>query len=147
MSSTTTIALDKVLLGRHLPLDGTSSLTSSRISAAYDLASLILFGTTALPVKLKILLDALLSSFNEAERAQLLQGFGWTLQDFSRGYIHKVSQSLLHYMTVDLLFCTQISRVFSSLVNAKTSSRNSGFSPLLPCNYVVSYPLPAWSRY
>jgi hypothetical protein len=88
-------ALDKVLLDDHLPPEGSSSslMTSStsRISGAYDLASLILFGTSALPVKLKILLDALLSCFSEGERIQLLQGFGWTLQDFSRGYILKVT--------------------------------------------------------
>lgn len=93
----TTTALDKVLLDDHLPAEGSSSsslMTSSstsRIRAAYDLASLILFGTSALPVRLKIVLDALLSIFSDGERTQLLQGFGWTLQDFSRGYIHKVS--------------------------------------------------------
>jgi len=57
------------------------------MSSAYELASLILLGTTALPVRLKILLDALFANFSDSDKSQVLASSGWTLEDYSRGYI------------------------------------------------------------
>ena len=56
----------------------------------FDVASLVLYGTHAIPVRLKILLDRLFSVLREEEVAQILKGYGWTLEDYQRGYILKV---------------------------------------------------------
>ena len=47
-------------------------------------------GFHAVPVKLKMLLDRLFSLLNPEEITALLRGFGWTIQDYQRGYILKV---------------------------------------------------------
>ena len=57
----------------------------------FDVASLVLYGTHAIPVRLKILLDRLFSVLREEEVVQILKGYGWTLEDYQRGYILKVS--------------------------------------------------------
>ena len=56
----------------------------------YDVASLVLYGTHAIPVRLKILLDRLFSVLNQDDVIQILKGYGWTLEDYQRGYILKV---------------------------------------------------------
>ena len=56
----------------------------------FDVASLVLYGTHAIPVRLKILLDRLFSVLREEEVVQILKGYGWTLEDYQRGYILKV---------------------------------------------------------
>ena len=60
-------------------------------SPVYDLAALILFGTSAIPIRLKVLLDALFAQSSDADVARLLRRLGWTEEDFSRGYMLKVS--------------------------------------------------------
>lgn len=57
----------------------------------FDIASLMLFGTHALPVRLKILLDRLLCTLEHDELVNLLHAFGWTYEDYSRGYMLQVS--------------------------------------------------------
>ena len=57
----------------------------------FDVASLVLYGTHAVPVRLKILLDRLFSVLNQEEVAEILKRFGWSLEDYQRGYILKVS--------------------------------------------------------
>lgn len=57
----------------------------------FDIASLMLFGTHALPVRLKILLDRLLCALEHEELVNLLHAFGWTYEDYSRGYMLQVS--------------------------------------------------------
>ena len=57
----------------------------------FDVASLVLYGTHAVPIRLKILLDRLFSVLNQEEVAEILKRFGWTLEDYQRGYILKVS--------------------------------------------------------
>lgn len=59
-----------------------------------DVASLMLYGTHALPVRLKILLDRLLCRLDHEELVGLLAAFGWTFEDYSRGYMLKVSLHL-----------------------------------------------------
>lgn len=59
-------------------------------NTAFDIASLILYGTHALPVRLKILLDRVLCTLHHEELLHLLHGFGWTYEDYSRGYMLQV---------------------------------------------------------
>ncbi|KAK6643871.1 hypothetical protein RUM43_000134 [Polyplax serrata] len=56
-------------------------------NVAFDIASLVLYGTQALPIRLKILLDRLFSVLQREEVLQVLHGFGWTQEDYARGYI------------------------------------------------------------
>ena len=55
-----------------------------------DVASLILQGFHAVPVKLKMLLDRLFSLLGPEEITAVLRSFGWSIQDYQRGYILKV---------------------------------------------------------
>merc|ERR1719410_3365380 len=57
-----------------------------------DVASLILQGFHAVPVKLKMLLDRLFSLLSPEEITAVLRGFGWSIQDYQRGYILKDSK-------------------------------------------------------
>ena len=63
----------------------------------FDVASLVLYGTHAIPVKLKILLDRLFSVLSQDDVLQILKGYGWTLDDYQRGYILKVRELILFY--------------------------------------------------
>ena len=56
----------------------------------FDIASLILYGAQATPVRLKILLDRLFSVLQHEEVLQVLHGFGWSYEDYARGYILQV---------------------------------------------------------
>ena len=60
----------------------------------FDIASLILYGAQATPVRLKILLDRLFSVLQHEEVLQVLHGFGWTYEDYARGYILQVTVSV-----------------------------------------------------
>ena len=57
----------------------------------FDIASLMLYGAHATPIRLKILLDRLFSVLQHEEVLQVLHGFGWTYEDYARGYILQVS--------------------------------------------------------
>ena len=70
------------------PGGGAVEAVSSPI--VFDVASLVLYGTHAVPVRLKILLDRLFSVLNQEEVAEILKRFGWSLEDYQRGYILKV---------------------------------------------------------
>ncbi len=50
----------------------------------------MLQGFHAVPVKLKMLLDRLFSLLSPEEVTVVLRSFGWTAQDYHRGYILKV---------------------------------------------------------
>ena len=56
-------------------------LAAERISPGMviDVASLVLQGFHAVPVKLKMLLDRLFSLLNPEEITAVLRGFGWTI--------------------------------------------------------------------
>ncbi|KAG8229248.1 hypothetical protein J437_LFUL007172 [Ladona fulva] len=60
-------------------------------NVAFDIASLVLYGCQALPIRLKILLDRLFSVLQQEEVLQVLHGFGWTQEDYARGYVLTVS--------------------------------------------------------
>ncbi|XP_022242084.1 zinc finger protein basonuclin-2-like isoform X1 [Limulus polyphemus] len=77
-------ALDKLGF-RHLYNCHQMELVQSCI--VFDVASLILYGTQAIPIRLKILLDRLFSVLQHDEVLNVLQGFGWTYEDYVRGYI------------------------------------------------------------
>uniref|UniRef100_A0A8C2FGZ9 Basonuclin 1 n=1 Tax=Cyprinus carpio TaxID=7962 RepID=A0A8C2FGZ9_CYPCA len=47
----------------------------------------MLYGTQAIPVRLKILLDRLFSVLKQEEVIQILNALDWTLQDYIRGYV------------------------------------------------------------
>ncbi|XP_072551574.1 zinc finger protein basonuclin-1 [Salminus brasiliensis] len=53
----------------------------------FDICSLMLYGTQAIPVRLKILLDRLFSVLKQDEVIQILSALDWTLQDYIRGYV------------------------------------------------------------
>ena len=50
----------------------------------------MLYGTQAIPVRLKILLDRLFSVLKQEEVIQILHALDWTLQDYIRGYVLQV---------------------------------------------------------
>ncbi|XP_020708467.2 uncharacterized protein LOC105686793 isoform X2 [Athalia rosae] len=62
-------------------------------TAAFDVASLVLYGSRALPIRLKILLDQLFNQLPHPQVTRLLAAFGWTNEDYSRGYILQDSQN------------------------------------------------------
>jgi hypothetical protein len=64
----------------------------------FDIASLLLYGAQATPVRLKILLDRLFSVLQHDEVLQVLQSFGWTYEDYARGYILQVKTILPAYI-------------------------------------------------
>lgn len=77
------------------PTTTTAATTTPNIIAGtgntlFDIASLMLFGTHALPIRLKILLDRLLCTLEHDELVNLLHAFGWTYDDYSRGYMLQV---------------------------------------------------------
>lgn len=59
-------------------------------NVVFDISSLMLYGTQAVPVRLKILLDRLFSVLKQEEVLHILHGLGWTLRDYVRGYILQV---------------------------------------------------------
>ncbi|ENN74306.1 hypothetical protein YQE_09277, partial [Dendroctonus ponderosae] len=92
-------ALDKLGL-RHL--FNISAPEPVHVNVAFDVASLILYGCQALPIRLKILLDRLFSVLQKDEVIQVLHGFGWTSDDYARGYILQIISSTI---TTDNAFC------------------------------------------
>lgn len=60
-------------------------------SVVFDICSLMLYGTQAIPIRLKILLDRLFSVLKQEEVIQILNALDWTLQDYIRGYVLQVS--------------------------------------------------------
>ncbi|XP_062327386.1 zinc finger protein basonuclin-1 isoform X1 [Osmerus eperlanus] len=56
-------------------------------NVVFDICSLMLYGTQAIPVRLKILLDRLFSVLKQEEVIRILNALDWTLQDYIRGYV------------------------------------------------------------
>ena len=63
-------------------------------AAVYEVARPILQGCHAIPTKLKILLDRVLSSLPQEEVVTIISGCGWQLEDYQRGYKLKVGAVL-----------------------------------------------------
>ncbi|OQR73438.1 hypothetical protein BIW11_09730, partial [Tropilaelaps mercedesae] len=64
-----------------------SSVEPVQTANVLEVASLVLYGTCAIPVRLKILLDRLLAALQHEDVKQVLGAFGWTYDDYLRGYI------------------------------------------------------------
>ena len=77
--------------------DSSMKVEHVKPSVVYDIASLILYRCQALPIRLKIALDRLFSVLTHDEVLQLLHGFGWNYEDYSRGYMLQVRSFILHY--------------------------------------------------
>ncbi|MED6235095.1 hypothetical protein ATANTOWER_015618 [Ataeniobius toweri] len=56
-------------------------------NVVFDICSLMLYGTEAIPIRLKMLLDRLFSVLKQEEVIQILSALDWTLQDYIRGYV------------------------------------------------------------
>lgn len=68
----------------------TSQVEIVQSNVVFDISSLMLYGTQAIPVRLKILLDRLFSVLKQDEVLQILHALDWTLQDYIRGYVLQV---------------------------------------------------------
>lgn len=75
---------------------GPGGVEAVSIPIVHDVASLILYGTHAIPVRIKILLDRLFSVLGQPAVLEILKRFGWTMDDYQRGYVLKVSILLFH---------------------------------------------------
>lgn len=71
-------------------------------SVVFDICSLMLYGTQAIPIRLKILLDRLFSVLKQEEVIQILNALDWTLQDYIRGYVLQVS--VVFFQSIFILF-------------------------------------------
>ena len=71
--------------------DTSTNVEHVKPSVVYDIASLILYRCQALPIRLKIALDRLFKVLSREEVVQLLHGFGWSDEDYARGYMLQVS--------------------------------------------------------
>ncbi|KAI2649367.1 Zinc finger protein basonuclin-2 [Labeo rohita] len=56
-------------------------------NVVFDISSLILYGTQAIPVRMKILLDRLFSVLTHTQVLNIIHTLGWTLRDYVRGYM------------------------------------------------------------
>ena len=56
------------------------------VSDVMDIAGLILYDTEATPIRLKVLLDRLLSALSHDQVLRVLAAYGWAYDDFCRGY-------------------------------------------------------------
>ena len=79
-------------------------------SVVFDIASLMLYGAHATPIRLKILLDRLFSVLQHEEVLQVLHGFGWSYEDYARGYILQVSILLMYSIIYVIVMLTYFTR-------------------------------------
>ncbi|XP_010196432.2 zinc finger protein basonuclin-1 [Colius striatus] len=77
-------ALSKLRIPNLYP---SSQVEIVQSNVVFDISSLMLYGTQAIPVRLKILLDRLFSVLKQEEVIQILHALDWTLQDYIRGYV------------------------------------------------------------
>ncbi|XP_058011932.1 zinc finger protein basonuclin-1 isoform X2 [Ahaetulla prasina] len=77
-------ALSKLRIPTLYP---TSQVEIVQSNVVFDISSLMLYGTQAVPVRLKILLDRLFSVLKQEEVIHILHALDWTLQDYIRGYV------------------------------------------------------------
>ncbi|KAG8440562.1 hypothetical protein GDO86_006344 [Hymenochirus boettgeri] len=77
-------ALSKLRIPHFYP---TTQVEIVQSSIVFDISSLMLYGTQAIPIRLKILLDRLFSVIKQEEVLEILHSLDWTLQDYIRGYV------------------------------------------------------------
>ncbi|XP_026464717.1 zinc finger protein basonuclin-2-like [Ctenocephalides felis] len=82
-------ALDRLRPGHLCSGDSGTVSADESVDAfvAFDVASLLLYGCRAIPSRLKILLDRLFDRLLRDQVQQILRAFGWSNEDYSRGYI------------------------------------------------------------
>ena len=78
-------------------MSDSNNTSNDKTSIVYDVASLILYRCTALPIRLKIPLDRLFSAMTHEEVTQVLNRFGWSYEDYSRGYKLQVNINYISY--------------------------------------------------
>ncbi|KAJ1180344.1 hypothetical protein NDU88_005566 [Pleurodeles waltl] len=77
-------ALSKLRIPHVYPASQVEIVQSNVV---FDICSLMLYGTQAIPIRLKILLDRLFSVLKQEEVIRILHALDWTLQDYIRGYV------------------------------------------------------------
>lgn len=65
------------------------------VTVVSDIASLVLYGSQAVPIRLKILLDRLFGVLRHDQVLSILRSFAWTQEDYSRGYVLHVSTEIV----------------------------------------------------
>ncbi|XP_037795834.1 zinc finger protein basonuclin-2-like [Penaeus monodon] len=125
------VGLGDVRLGREKE----GGLELVKPSLVLDIASLILYGCQALPIRLKILLDRLFSVLTHEDVLQVLHGFGWTYEDYARGYKLQDRQGNVlhswHMMSTDeeTLVLRQFLRFGETRAIAQQLLQHEGASP------------------
>ncbi|KAM3925543.1 zinc finger protein basonuclin-1 isoform 2-T2 [Leptodactylus fuscus] len=130
-------ALSKLRIPHFYP---TSQVEIVQSSVVFDISSLMLYGTQAIPIRLKILLDRLFSVLKQEEVIQILHSLDWTLQDYIRGYVlQDASGKVLDHwsiMTVEEELATlqQFLRFgeTKSIVELMAIHEKEGYSVLVP---------------
>ena len=82
------LAYHNAVAAAHTPSGAQVEVVQPNI--VFDIASLMLYGAQATPIRLKILLDRLFSVLQHDEVLQVLHSFGWSYEDYARGYILQV---------------------------------------------------------
>ncbi|KAM4039151.1 zinc finger protein basonuclin-1 isoform 2-T5 [Anomaloglossus baeobatrachus] len=130
-------ALSKLRIPHFYP---TGQVEIVQSSVVFDISSLMLYGTQAIPIRLKILLDRLFSVLKQEEVIQILHSLDWTLQDYIRGYVlQDASGKVLDHwsiMTVEEELATlqQFLRFgeTKSIVELMAIHEKEGYSVLVP---------------
>ncbi|OCT89655.1 zinc finger protein basonuclin-1 isoform X3 [Xenopus laevis] len=130
-------ALSKLRIPHFYPAGQVEIVQSSVV---FDISSLMLYGTQAIPIRLKILLDRLFSVIKQEEVLQILHSLDWTLQDYIRGYVLQDGSGkvLDHWsiMTVEEELATlqQFLRFgeTKSIVELMAIQEKEGYSVLVP---------------
>ncbi|XP_069839711.1 zinc finger protein basonuclin-1 isoform X1 [Dendropsophus ebraccatus] len=130
-------ALSKLRIPHFYP---TGQVEIVQSSVVFDISSLMLYGTQAIPIRMKILLDRLFSVLKQEEVIQILHSLDWTLQDYIRGYVlQDASGKVLDHwsiMTVEEELATlqQFLRFgeTKSIVELMAIHEKEGYSVLVP---------------
>lgn len=100
------VAVDKLISSTNMFSGVGVQIEPITPSIVFDIASLVLYGCQAIPIRLKMPLDRLFSALQHEEVLQILHGFGWSYEDYARGYILQVGPQrtlLLVYVLLVLL--------------------------------------------
>ncbi|XP_072258548.1 zinc finger protein basonuclin-1 isoform X2 [Pyxicephalus adspersus] len=130
-------ALSKLRIPHFYP---SSQVEIVQSSVVFDISSLMLYGTQAIPVRLKILLDRLFSVLKQEEVLQILHTLDWTLQDYIRGYVlQDASGKVLDHWTImtieeELATLQQFLRFgeTKSIVELMAIHEKEGYTVLIP---------------
>lgn len=69
-----------------------------QVESVFELASLVLYGAQAIPIRLKILLDRLFCVLPPEDVTRVISSFGWSYDDYLRGYKLQVSEGRSIYL-------------------------------------------------